>query len=56
NHDFDWQNVNIFHYESHLRKREIAEMFYIKCHSNSINLQRDADDLHVVYDTLLNNT
>ncbi|EFN66794.1 hypothetical protein EAG_01806, partial [Camponotus floridanus] len=29
-HDFDWLKPNILHNEKYVRKREIAEMFFIK--------------------------
>ncbi|EZA50806.1 hypothetical protein X777_11055, partial [Ooceraea biroi] len=45
NHEFDWPNVKILHNEKHTRKREIAEMIYIKSQSKAINLQRDTDCL-----------
>lgn len=37
-HDFNWTSPNILHCERHTRKREIAEMFFIKKHNNTINL------------------
>ncbi|EZA46542.1 hypothetical protein X777_00052, partial [Ooceraea biroi] len=52
-HDFDWCNTKILHHENHRRKREIAEMVFIKRHSNAINLQKDTEDLPAVYDTVL---
>ncbi|EZA55746.1 hypothetical protein X777_04141, partial [Ooceraea biroi] len=55
-HEFDWDNVKVLHHESHLRKREIAEMCFIKRHSNAINIQRDTDNLPGVYDSILKNT
>ncbi|EZA46952.1 hypothetical protein X777_00560, partial [Ooceraea biroi] len=55
NHEFDWQNIKILHHECHRRKREIAEMFYIKRHVDSINLQKDTDNLPAIYDTILKN-
>ncbi|EFN70318.1 hypothetical protein EAG_08517, partial [Camponotus floridanus] len=29
-HEFDWSKPNILHSEKYVRKREIAEMFFIK--------------------------
>ncbi|EFN73622.1 hypothetical protein EAG_08419, partial [Camponotus floridanus] len=37
-HDFDWSKPNILHNEKYVRKREIAEMFFIKRFNNLINL------------------
>ncbi|EZA48047.1 hypothetical protein X777_14423, partial [Ooceraea biroi] len=37
NHDFDWDGVDILHQENHRRKRELAEMCYIKCSKYTIN-------------------
>jgi|GEM_PF-1112420 len=52
-HDFDWCKPNILHNERNRRKREIAEMFYIKKFDNNINLQRDTENLNVVYDNII---
>ncbi|EZA57987.1 hypothetical protein X777_01995 [Ooceraea biroi] len=43
NHEFDWNNVKILHRETHNRKREVAEMFFIKRDNNTINLQVDTE-------------
>ncbi|EZA52813.1 hypothetical protein X777_08146, partial [Ooceraea biroi] len=56
NHEFDWSTVHILHKEDYLKKREIAEMFFVKRNSNSINLQRDTENLPVVYDIVFKNT
>ncbi|EZA54944.1 hypothetical protein X777_05468 [Ooceraea biroi] len=56
NHDFDWLNVDILHQESHRRKREIAEMFFIKRHRHSINLMKDTENLPGIYDSVLFST
>jgi len=40
NHDFDWEKPNILHKERHRKKREIAEMFFIKKFDNNLNLQK----------------
>ncbi|EZA62075.1 hypothetical protein X777_06969, partial [Ooceraea biroi] len=53
-HDFDWQNTFILHHESHRRKREVAEMYYIKSHTDTINIQRDTESFPVVYESVLN--
>jgi len=52
-HDFDWCKLNILHKEPNRRKREIAEMFYIKKFNNNINLQRDTENLNCVYDNII---
>ncbi|EZA47334.1 hypothetical protein X777_16385 [Ooceraea biroi] len=56
NYEFDWSNVHILVKEDHLKQGEIAEMFFIKRNSSSINLQRDTENLPVVYDIVLKNT
>ncbi|EZA51358.1 hypothetical protein X777_10007 [Ooceraea biroi] len=53
NHDFDWTNSTVLHKEIHLRKRLVAEMFYIKKFSNTINLQTDTDRFNTVYNGLV---
>lgn len=53
NHDFDWSKPNILHRERYRRKREIAEMFYIKKFDNSINLHKDTDNLKPIYDRII---
>lgn len=52
-HDFNWTSPNILHCEKHTRKREIAEMFFIKKHNNTINLQKDTDNLNPIYDNII---
>ena len=52
-HDFDWTKPNILHNEKYVRKREIAEMFYIKKSNNTINLQKDTDNLNNIYDKII---
>ncbi|KAL6421570.1 hypothetical protein ACFW04_014304 [Cataglyphis niger] len=52
NHDFDWSAPDILHNEKHLRKREIAEMFFIKKFDNTINSQKDTENLNNIYDKL----
>ncbi|EFN60973.1 hypothetical protein EAG_13905, partial [Camponotus floridanus] len=49
NHDFDWSLPVILHNEKHVRKREIAEMFFIKKFDNTINLQKDTENLNNIY-------
>ncbi|EFN67960.1 hypothetical protein EAG_10498, partial [Camponotus floridanus] len=48
-HDCDWMKPNILHNEKNVRKREIAEMFYIKKFNNIINLQKDTDLIYTAY-------
>lgn len=52
-HDFDWDGVKILHNEHHWKKRDIAEMCYIKRNNMSINLQKDTDNLSMTYDSVL---
>jgi len=54
NHDFDWLNPSILHTEQHYKKREVAEMIFIKKHRNTINLQKDTENLNSIYDSILN--
>jgi len=56
NHEFKWDNVSILHKERHRRKREIAEMFFIKKYKKSnrtLNLQKDTDNLNPIYDRII---
>jgi len=52
-HEFDWKKFNILHTEKHTRKREIAEMFFIKKLNNNINSQKDTESLNDVYDKII---
>jgi len=52
-HDFDWINPEILHKERNRKKREIAEMFFIKKYDNNINLQKDTENLNSVYDRII---
>ena len=54
-HDFNWSNPEILHNERLAKKREIAEMFFIRSHPFTINMQRDTDNLSHAYDVLLDN-
>ncbi|EFN67150.1 hypothetical protein EAG_09682, partial [Camponotus floridanus] len=49
NHVFDWSLPVIFHNEKYVRKKEIAEMFLIKKFDNTINLQKDTENLNNIY-------
>jgi len=56
NHDFEWDRPEILHKEKNRKKREIAEMFFIKKFkksNNSINLQKDTGNLSPIYDRLI---
>ncbi|KAL6417723.1 hypothetical protein ACFW04_014337 [Cataglyphis niger] len=53
NHDFDWSAPDILHNEKYLRKREIAKMFFIKKFDNTINSQKDTENLNNIYDKLI---
>jgi len=53
NHNFDWENLNILHKEKNRKKREIAEMFFIKKFNNIINLQKDTKNLNPIYDKII---
>lgn len=52
-HDFGWTTPSILHNEKHRKKREIAEMFFIKNHDNAINLQRDTENLNPIYNNII---
>ncbi|EFN65192.1 hypothetical protein EAG_06580, partial [Camponotus floridanus] len=49
NHDFDWSLPVILHNQKHVRKRKIAEIFFIKKFDNTINLQKDTEKLNNIY-------
>ncbi|EZA55468.1 hypothetical protein X777_04749, partial [Ooceraea biroi] len=53
NHNFDCNNVKILHQEDHRRKREIAEMCYIKQSDSAINLQNDTESFPCIYHFIL---
>jgi len=45
---------NILHKEKNRRKREIAEIFFIKKYKNkSLNLQKNTDNLNPIYDKII---
>ena len=52
-HNFDWSAPEILHHEKYVGKREIAEMFFIKKFDNTINLQKDTENLNNVYEKLI---
>jgi len=53
NHDFDWEGPDILHRERNRKKREVAEMFYIKRFKNNVNLQKDTENLNILYDKVI---
>jgi predicted GIY-YIG superfamily endonuclease len=55
-HDFKWTEPEILHREKNIKKREIAEMFYIKKFNNNINSQKDTENLNPIYDRLISST
>jgi len=56
NHDFKWDDPIILHKEKNRRRREIAEMFFIKKFKKkdiTLNLQKDTDNLNPIYDKII---
>jgi len=56
NNIFKWDEPIILHKERNRRRREIAEMFFIKKFkntNNSINLQKDTENLNLIYDKII---
>jgi hypothetical protein len=53
NHDFKWQHPKILHKEKHFKKREISEMFFIKKHDCTINVQNDTESLPSIYNRVI---
>jgi len=53
NHEFDWDKTCILHKERNRKKREIAEMCFIKKHNKNINLQKDTENLNIIYDRII---
>lgn len=51
-HEFDWSNPSVLHKENHRKKREIAEMYFIKKLNSTINLQKDTENFSTTYDCL----
>jgi len=43
----------MLHKERNRKKREIAEMFFIKKFNNNINLQKDTENLNPIYDKII---
>ena len=52
-HEFKWSQPIILHKECVTRKREIAEMYFIKKHEHTINLQRDTENMTAIYDKVI---
>jgi len=53
NHNFDCDNPNILHKEKNRKNRDITEMFFIKKFNNTINLQKDTENLNPIYDKII---
>jgi len=49
-HDFERDKHNILHEE---RNRKIVEVFFIEKFNNSINLQKDTENLNPIYDKII---
>jgi len=54
-HEFNWKKPDILHSEPLTKKREIAEMFFIRSDTSSINLKKDTENLSLIYNLLLEN-
>ena len=52
-HNFKWSDPKILHKECNMKMREIAEVFFIKKHNNTINLKKDTENLNSVYDGVI---
>ena len=52
-HVMDWENTEILDFEQSFFKRSIAEMIYIKMHTDTLNKQSDTDRFPDVYLPLL---
>jgi len=52
NHEFDWDNVEVLDEEKNYNKRLISEMIHIKRQRKSLNLKKDTDLLHPIYNEL----
>ena len=50
-HDFNWTSPIILHNEKHARGRSLK--FLIKKHDNTINLQKDTENLTNIYDKII---
>ncbi|EZA47056.1 hypothetical protein X777_16713 [Ooceraea biroi] len=45
NHEFDWSDPDVLHRDAFNRRREIAEMYFIKKQDRPVNLQKGTDSL-----------
>jgi len=52
-HEFEWDKTRVLHKKRNRKKREIAEMFFIKKYNNNINLQKDTENLNSIYDKII---
>jgi len=52
NHDFDWDNVEVLDEERNYNKRLIFEMIHIKKQRQGLNLKKDTELLHPIYNEL----
>ncbi|EZA47144.1 hypothetical protein X777_16609, partial [Ooceraea biroi] len=55
-HEFEWCDAAVLHQENHFKKREIAEMYFIKRNNKAINSQKDTENLPATYDNILIHT
>jgi len=51
-HEFDWDNVEVLDEELNYNKRLISEMIHIKKQKQGLNLKKDTDLLHPIYNNL----
>lgn len=56
NYKFNFMSPEILYKEKNRKKREIAEMFFIKKFRNNINLQKDTEGWPDVYDRIIDLT
>jgi len=49
NHEFDWDNVEVLDEEINYNKRFILEMIHIKKQRQGLNLKKDTELLHPIY-------
>ena len=54
-HNFEFNNVQIFDYETNFKKMNIKEMIHIKRTKNAINFRTDTDNLSCIYNNLIMN-
>jgi len=51
-HDFDWDGVEVLDEELNLNKRLVSEMIHIKKQKQGLNLKKDTELLHPIYNDL----